>query len=143
VAGLVVAGAVIGPSAFASGGDAAAPCAGKTAHLSDAAARKLAAAKAAGPSSKAAGPSAGPGPGMFLEAVAGLERAGTINAAQARILDADIRAGSIDPQQLVANGTFSAAQMRAVSDRLVAIKRSLATANGGAPAPGAGQRKGP
>jgi hypothetical protein len=56
-----------------------------------------------------------------------LVQAGTINDSQARILDADIRAGSIDPIQLVANGTLSSAQMQTVTDRLGAVKRSLAS----------------
>lgn len=128
VAGLAVAAAIVGPSALASGGGSAKPptagnAAHKVAHVSDATAAK---AKRAG------GQSAGPGPGPFLAAVAQLEQAGTINAAQARVLDADIRSGSMDTNQLVANGTLSSAQMQAVNNRLIAVKRSLAPA-GSAP----------
>jgi len=53
-------------------------------------------------------------------------QAGTIDEAQARVLDADIRNGRIDPVQLVANGTLSQAQADAVMERLGAVKRSLA-----------------
>lgn len=132
-AGLVVAAAIVGPSALASGGGgSSAPPAGKAAHVSDLQSAKLAA--------KAAAPSAGPGPGPFIAAVAQLVQAGTITDAQAQVLDADIRAGSIDPQQLVANGTLSSAQIQAVNDSLVTVKQSLRPANqdsggpGGAPA---------
>jgi hypothetical protein len=55
-------------------------------------------------------------------------QAGTINDAQARVLDADIRIGRIDPDQLVADGTMSSAQAHAVMDRLGAVKRSMAPA---------------
>jgi hypothetical protein len=120
-----VAAAVVGPSALASGG-AAAPSrpAAKTATASG----TDCGAPAAAPGAKVPnGPSAGPGPAPFLAAVTQLVQAGTINDSQARILDADIRAGSIDPTQLVANGTLSSAQMQTVTDRLGAVKRSLAS----------------
>jgi hypothetical protein len=52
--------------------------------------------------------------------------AGTIDEAQASVLDADIRKGRIDPDQLVANGTLSQAQADTVMERLGAVKRSLA-----------------
>jgi hypothetical protein len=55
-------------------------------------------------------------------------QAGTINDAQARVLDADIHIGRIDPDQLVANGTMTPAQAQAVMDRLGAVKRSMAPA---------------
>jgi hypothetical protein len=66
--------------------------------------------------------------GPFLAAVRQMVQAGTINDAQARILDADIRIGRIDPHQLVADGTMSSAQAHAAMDRLGAIKRSMALA---------------
>jgi hypothetical protein len=75
--------------------------------------------------------------------VAQLVQAGTITNAQAQVLDADIRAGSIDPEQLVAGGTLTSVQMNAVGDRLAAVKRSLAMANQGSGSPGAGQAKAP
>ncbi|MBV9000465.1 MAG: hypothetical protein JO304_15495 [Solirubrobacterales bacterium] len=129
VAGLVVAAAVVGPSALASG---------KRAHATDASCTTAAAG------AKAPGGDPGPGPSPFLDAVAQLKQAGTITDAQARVIDADIQAGSIDPQQLVASGTLTSAQMQAVNDRLVAVKRSLAAAmNQGSAAPGAGQGKAP
>lgn len=148
VAGLVVAAAVLGPSALASGGHSAsgqasggnaasAPGAARKAHASDASCTTSAA------SAKVPGADPGPGPGAFLAAVAQLVHDGTITDAQARILDADIRAGSIDPQQLVARGTLTSAQMRAVDDRLGAVKRSLAAANQGSRGPGDGQAKAP
>jgi hypothetical protein len=66
--------------------------------------------------------------------VAQLVQSGTINTAQAHVLDADIRAGSIDSTQLVASGTLSSVQMQAVSDRLGAVKRSFASASPDSPA---------
>jgi hypothetical protein len=70
----------------------------------------------------------GPGPAPFLAAVAQLVQAGTINQHQADVLDAGIRAGSIDDSQLIANGTLTSAQMQAVDNRLIAVKQSLAPA---------------
>jgi hypothetical protein len=125
VTGLLVAAAVIGPSALASGGSATttpSTPATTTAPAIDCNAPPTS-AQAKGPG----GPSAGPGPAPFLAAVAQLVQAGTIDDAQARVLDADIRAGSIDPDQLVANGTLSSAQAQAVMERLGAVKRSLAS----------------
>jgi hypothetical protein len=133
VAGLAVAAAVVGPSALASGRSA--PAAPKARYASDAPSMKRVA--------KAEAPSAGPGPGPFLAAVAQLARAGAITDAQANVLDADIRVGSIDPQQLVASGTLSSAQMQTVSDRLAAVKLSLRPANQGTGGRGAGQGKAP
>ena len=122
--GLAVAMAVAGQAALASGGRAAPPtAAAKVAHTSDLASSKQAA--------RAQAPASGPGPDQFLAAVARLVRAGTITSAQAQVLDADIRSGSIDPDQLVASGTLTSAQMHAVNDRLVAVKRSLVPAGGG------------
>ena len=65
-------------------------------------------------------------PELFLAAVSQLVHGGTITAAQGRILVADIRAGRVDPEQLVARGTLTRAQMGAVMERLGAVKRSLA-----------------
>ena len=121
--GLVVAAAVVGQSALASGTNNATPHA------------KARAATASGSgcgapagSPEAKGPSQGPGPAPFLAAVAQLVQAGTINQYHANVLDAGIRAGSIDDSQLVANGTLTSAQMQAVENRLMAVKRSLAPA---------------
>lgn len=136
VAGLVVAAAIAGSSALASGGRAASAPATTKAALASAAPCAISGAKDRATGSQAA--SAGPAPTQFLAAVAQLVQAGTIKAAQARVLDADIQAGSIDPRQLVANGTLSSAQMQAVSNRLIAVKRSLASASQGG---GAGSGK--
>jgi hypothetical protein len=65
--------------------------------------------------------------------VAQLVQSGTINESQARVLDAGIRAGSIDPGVLVANGTLSSAQAQTVMERLGAVKRSLAPAADSSP----------
>jgi hypothetical protein len=124
VTGLVVAAGVVGPSALASGGSAAKPPTAAKAAAASGAGCPAQAATANGPK----GASAGPGPAPFLAAVAQLVQSGTINDAQARVLDAGIRAGSIDSSQLVANGTLSSAQMQAFNDRLGAIKRSFAPA---------------
>ena len=136
VTGLLVAAAVIGPSALASGG-ATTPASDTTASTQTTASTPTTTSaptidcNAPPPGAQAkvpGGPSAGPGPAPFLAAIAQLVRAGTIDDAQARVLDADIRSGSIDPNQLVANGTLNSAQMQAVMDRLGAVKRSLAPA---------------
>ncbi len=82
----------------------------------------------AGTSAGVKGPSEGPGDAPFLAAVAQMEQAGTIDQAQASVLDADVRNGRIDPDQLVANGTLSQAQADTVMERLGAVKRSLAPA---------------
>ena len=71
-------------------------------------------------------PPAGGVPHQFLAAMAQLQQTGTISAAQARTLDADIESGSIDPKKLVADGVVTAAQMKAVNDRLIAVKMGLA-----------------
>jgi uncharacterized surface protein with fasciclin (FAS1) repeats len=104
VTGLVVAAAIVGQSALASNG----------------ASSRHAAAK---PTAKAAAAAA---PNPFVAVVAQAVQAGTINAAQGRVLDAHILAGSIDPGALVAAGVLSAAQMQTVNDRLVAVKKGLA-----------------
>lgn len=146
VAGLVVAAAIVGPSALASSGNSPSRQASRGHAASALAGAKRAHATDASCTTSAAGakaPDPGPGAGPFLDAVAQLKQAGTITDAQARVIDADIQAGSIDPQQLVASGTLTSAQMQAVNDRLVAVKRSLAAANGANGAPGPKQAKPP
>ena len=123
VTGLAVAAAIVGPSAFASdGGAGTSPSATTTAPASgiDCAPGPGAAVKRPG------GPSEGPGDAPFLAAVTQMVHAGTIDQAQASVLDADIRTGRIDPDQLVARGTLSQAQADTVMERLGAVKRSLA-----------------
>lgn len=129
VTGLAVAAAIVVPSAIAAGGQGSRPCA-----PSPAAASKLAAA--------ATKPAPAPGgvPHQFLDAIAQLQQAGTITAAQARTLDAAIESGRIDSDKLVADGVVTASQMKAVNDKLIAIKMSLAAqahagGAGGKPAP--------
>ena len=124
VAGLAVAAAVVGQSAFASGGNTAKP---RTAAKAATASGTNCGAPAGGAGAKSPG-GPGPGPAPFLAAVAQLVQAGTINQHQADVLDAGIRAGSIDDQQLVANGTLSSTQMQAVDNRLRAVKQRLAPA---------------
>jgi hypothetical protein len=147
VAGLVVAAAVLGPSALASSGHSgsdqasrarAATLAGaKRAHASDASCTTAAAG------AKAPGQDPGSGSAPFIAAVAQLVQNGTITDAQAHVIDADIQAGSIDPQQLVASGTLTSAQMQAVNNRLVAVKRGLAAQSQASGGPPAGQGKTP
>jgi len=60
--------------------------------------------------------------------VAALQHAGTITAAQARTLDAAIESGRMDSDKLVADHVLTAAQMKTVNDKLIAIKMSLAQA---------------
>jgi hypothetical protein len=140
VTGLLVAAAVAGPSALAAGGGAAKPpAAAKTATASGAACP--APATSAEVKERAGGSADDPSPAPFFAAVAQLAQAGTINDHQARILDADIQAGSIDPQQLVASGTLSSAQMQAVMDRLGAVKRSLGVAGPAQPDRQGAERK--
>jgi hypothetical protein len=127
--GVLVAAALIGSSALASsetttpdsGTPASTTTTPKTAPTVDCNAPPEGAAI-----KRPGGPSPGPGPAPFLAAVTQLVQAGTIDGAQARVLDADIRAGSIDPNQLVASGTLNSAQVQAVMARLGAVKRSLA-----------------
>lgn len=149
VAGLAVAAAVVGPSALASGGTHSTPnaqAAASTAGAKTAASTPNAkAADAAGAPCAAPGganvvrskpaPGAQPSPAPFLAAVAQLVQAGTINESQARVLDAGIRAGRIDPGALVASGTLSSAQMQAIISRLGAVKRSIAPPGQGNGAP--------
>jgi hypothetical protein len=59
-------------------------------------------------------------------ALEGLVREGTINQHQAEVIDAQVNAGSVDPGELVARGVLSEAQMQAVANALVAVKRSFA-----------------
>ena len=123
VTGLAVAAAIVGPSALASdGGAGTSPSATTTAPAPgiDCAPGAAEAAKRPGGSSE------GPGDAPFLAAVTQMQQTGTIDHAQARVLDADIRIGRIDPVQLVANGTLSQAQADTVMERLGAVKRSLA-----------------
>jgi hypothetical protein len=111
VTGLAVAAAIVGQSALAS---------------NDTPSRR----PAAKPAARAAAQGAA---NPFVAVVAQAVKAGTITGAQARVLDAHILAGSIDPGALVAAGVLSAAQMQAVNDRLVAVKQGLASqAHGGA-----------
>lgn len=129
VTGLAVAAAIVVPSAVAAGGQSSGPCvAGKAARA------------AVTSDDKPAPPPAGTVPHQFLDGIAQLQQAGTITAGQARILDADIESGSIDPHKLVADGVVSAAQMKAVNDKLIPIKMGLADqahASTGAAKPGA------
>lgn len=146
VTGLAVAAAIVVPSAIAAGGQGSRPCvAGKSARAvasSVAGASKLADAAAGKPAPAADKPAPAPGgvPHQFLDGIAQLQQAGTISAAQARTLDAAIESGRIDPDKLVADGVVTAAQMKAVNDKLIPIKMSLAAAahagsSGGQPAP--------
>jgi hypothetical protein len=117
--GLAVAAAIVVPSAIASSGGNSRPCvAGKAA--------PAVASRDSGPGKVSGEPPNGVSP-RFLAAIAQLQQAGTISAAQARTLDADIESGSIDPQKLVADGVVTAAQMQTVNERLRAIKMSLGT----------------
>jgi hypothetical protein len=117
VTGLAVAAAIVVPSAIASSGGTSKPCVtGKSAPA--VVSRDSATGKVSGEPPNGVSP-------RFLAAIAQLQQAGTISAAQARTLDADIESGSIDPQKLVADGVVTAAQMRTVNDRLIAIKMSL------------------
>jgi hypothetical protein len=63
----------------------------------------------------------------FVAAVQALVADGTINQHQADVLNQDIEAGSINPQDLIDGGVLTAAQMQVVNARLGAVKRSLAT----------------
>jgi hypothetical protein len=118
VAGVVVAAAIVVPSAIASSGQSGAACAGGKG------ARALVAPGAA--AGKPAPPPPGSVPHQFLDAVAQLQQDGTISAAQARTVDAAIESGRIDLQKMVAGHVLTAAQMKAVNDRLVAVKTGLA-----------------
>ncbi len=120
VTGLAVAAAIVVPSAIAAGGQSAGPCAAAKSS------RAIAASRAAVVGAPGASASAGNGQAPFLAAVARLEQAGTIDASQARVLDADIQSGSINPKTLIGDGVLSVTQMRAVNGQLVAIKMGMA-----------------
>jgi hypothetical protein len=125
VTGLAVAAAIVVPSAIASGGQSAKPCVVSQAQAAAASGK----AQTAAASGKARGvPAPGGVPHQFIDGIAQLQQAGTISAAQARTLDADIESGSINPQKLVADGVVTAAQMKAVNDKLIPIKMGLAAA---------------
>lgn len=62
----------------------------------------------------------------FTAAVTRLEQSGTIDQAQARAINAQLSSGSIDLQQLVTDGTITAAQMQAVNNAFIQVKMSLA-----------------
>jgi hypothetical protein len=66
----------------------------------------------------------------FHAAIQALVADGTIDQAQADILRRGVDAGSINPQDLIDNGTFTAAEMKAAQTRLSAVKESLAPKNG-------------
>ena len=116
--GLVVAAAIVVPSAIASSGQSTATCAKS--------ARALVASGAV--AGKPAPPPPGSVPHQFLDAVAALQQDGTITAAQARTVDAAIESGRIDSDKMVADHVLTAAQMKTVNDKLIAIKMSLAQA---------------
>jgi hypothetical protein len=50
--------------------------------------------------------------------------AGTIDQQQAKAVQAQADAGSIDPRQLVKSGVVTASQMRAIGERIDRLKRS-------------------
>jgi hypothetical protein len=114
----VVAAAIVVPSAIASSGQRPVSC------VATKSARALVASGAV--AGKPAPPPPGSVPHQFIDAVTQLQQAGTITAAQAHTLDAAIESGRIDPDKLVAEHVLSAAQMKTVNDKLIAIKMSLA-----------------
>ena len=63
-----------------------------------------------------------------------LVASGTIDQAQANVIEQHAVAGSVDPQALVAAGTLTQAEMQAVASALDEVKLSLAAASGGRPA---------
>jgi hypothetical protein len=62
----------------------------------------------------------------FIAAVQSRVTDGTISQAQADTIEDQIRAGSVDSQQLIDAGVVTAAQMQAVGDSLKAVKQSIA-----------------
>jgi Asp-tRNA(Asn)/Glu-tRNA(Gln) amidotransferase B subunit len=113
MAGLVVAGAIVGQSALADSGSNAGTAANAKA------------ASAPAVNKQAERPAQGDAPDQFFNAVAQLVQAGTISAAQGRAVDAQIQTGSMDPQQMVSSGVLTASQMSALNDKLRAVKQSL------------------
>jgi hypothetical protein len=55
-----------------------------------------------------------------------LVSAGTITQSQEDAVLAQVQAGTVYPDQLIANGTVNAAQMNAVNDKLRQVKESFA-----------------
>jgi hypothetical protein len=71
-------------------------------------------------------PRAAPG-SVVAGAVAAIERLvaeGTLTSSQGEAIAAQIRAGSIDPKQLVQSGVVSDAQMRAAAAAIEQVKRA-------------------
>jgi hypothetical protein len=79
-------------------------------------------------------------------ALDGLVTNGTINQHQEDVIEAQVIAGSVDPQQLVSGGVISASQMSAVNNALIQVKQSFAASTGGAAdkttSPGGGDNTG-
>ena len=83
------------------------------------------AAQAAQPTKPAADASQPDPSQLFLGDVQRLVNAGTISAAEGRVLSGEIQAGGVDEQALAAGG-FTPAQLQAVQQTLSSTKESLA-----------------
>jgi competence protein ComGC len=59
-------------------------------------------------------------------ALDGLVSNGTITQHQEDVIDAQVNAGTVDPQQLVSSGVISGSQMSAVNHALIQVKQSFA-----------------
>jgi hypothetical protein len=87
--------------------------------------------RSSGDGAKQGASAAGKSPGgdvpqIFINAVQSRVTDGTISQSQADAIEAQVRTGSIDPQQIVASGVVTQAQMDAVSSSLRTAKESLA-----------------
>lgn len=121
VATLAVVGAIAGTTALA-----AKPDSGKRGHA--AAANCSATKTPVSPApSKASAPKPSASPEAFLNDIQRLRDDGTITAAEARTVDREIAAGSVDTDTLTASG-FTQAQLAAVQQALDNTKRALAAA---------------
>ena|SRR5579872_723566 len=83
---------------------------------------------AANASSKSPAPAAAPPSGSVragaLAAIEGLVSDGTLTRAQGDAIEAQIRAGSIDPKQLVDAGVLTDAKMRIAATAIDQVKRN-------------------
>jgi hypothetical protein len=124
-AALALVGAIAGTAALAAKPPAHAP---RHAVVANCDATKTA---AAGVKDKTGAPEPPANPQPFLDDIQRLVDDGTITAAEAQVVDREIRAGRVDTDSLTAAG-FTQAQLDAVQHALSSTKRGLASAAHGA-----------
>ena len=121
LAALAVVGAIAGTAALAAKPSAHTP---RHAVVANCDATKTA---APGVKDKTGAPEPKANPQPFLDDIQRLVDNGTITAAEAQVVDREIRAGQIDTDSLTSAG-FTPAQLQAVQQVLTSTKRGLASA---------------